>query len=151
MKRVVDVLVIFSILVVIVGLAEFGALNMTGMTVEETESNGAPTYYITCDFERCPYGCNEFGACLMEGEKSEGTLSIPKYIPQAGCIDTDGGRDYDAAGAITGVAGCEEGCTDECIDELGFNYNLWERYCEDSRMMGTGYKCPNGCSEGKCI
>jgi len=157
MRNVVNMLVVFTVLVLVIGLAEIGSLAPTGMTTNDNAEDSTADnadyspVYVVCDFSRCQYGCNEFGACLDYGEKQENVFSIPKYVPAEGCMDSDSGVDYNVKGTITGIASCPNGCSDECIDELGFSYNIWERYCENNRMMGAGYNCPGGCVSGRCI
>jgi len=74
----------------------------------------------------------------------------PTSIPQIQaikCTDSDSGKDYYTKGYITHSDGTIE--YDEC--ETGdYKDYVWEHYCTSSGTGSLNYKCPYGCSEGKC-
>ncbi len=102
----------------------------------------------------CPYGCSN-GACLPAPTTTPGT-----------CTDSDGGRNYNVKGSVSGVYTNNQGTTtpydwpDYCI------YNILNEYsCGYGGYGSSGngglaqgdqtwtdlYTCPNGCSDGVCL
>lgn len=77
----------------------------------------------------CPagYGCVD-GAC-MPGQ-------------QAGCTDSDGGKDAYTKGTVTAGTSYEDACTDAT--------HVKEYYCEGSVEAHETIECPGGCAAGVC-
>ncbi len=80
----------------------------------------------------CSYGCSN-GAC--------------KKAPVESCKDSDGGRNYYAAGSVsyTGSNGVVSLSKDYCSG----NY-LTEYYCSGNKVSSTRHYCSYGCSNGAC-
>lgn len=88
--------------------------------------------YSDCSFdwfysEFCVYGC-ENGKCKD-------------------CYDSDGGKDYYTKGYIIHNDGTKE--YDECSTGAYEDY-VWEHYCVSGGFGQLNYKCPYGCTDGKC-
>ncbi|MDD5193538.1 MAG: LamG domain-containing protein [Candidatus Nanoarchaeia archaeon] len=84
----------------------------------------------------CPNGCSD-GACISEPT----------------CTDSDGGQDYYVKGTVSYGNWSK---TDRCglYDDNPSNdsTDLNEFYCRsDGEPVEEVYKCPNGCSDGKCL
>ncbi len=64
------------------------------------------------------------------------------------CEDTDNGKDYHTKGYI--YYSVKGKVYDECDTNVGYENYLIEYYCKNSKLDSEYYKCPYGCSEGKC-
>jgi len=71
----------------------------------------------------------------------------------ATCTDSDGGANYYIRGTATSNAPepYYNVVTDYCINVSGSQY-VQEAVCQGNGIIGvTGYNCPNGCTNGRCI
>ncbi len=100
-------------------------------------SKGLKEYYCLNNrasyvYHYCSYGCSN-GAC--------------KKSPVSSCRDSDGGRNYYAAGSVsyTGSNGVVSFSKDYCSG----NY-LTEYYCSGNKVSSTRHYCSYGCSNGAC-
>ena len=64
------------------------------------------------------------------------------------CEDTDNGKDYHTKGYI--YYSVKGKVYDECDSNIGYENYLIEYYCKNSKLDSEYYKCPYGCSDGKC-
>ncbi len=83
----------------------------------------------------CPYGCED-GACMME----------------AGCSDSDWGRNYFEKGTAYGYPRSlptdpMESFTDKCEGNILREYVI----IKGCAIRSFSYTCPNGCNDGACI
>lgn len=65
------------------------------------------------------------------------------------CEDTDNGKDYYTKGYI--YYSVKGKVYDECDTNAGYENYLIEYYCQNSKLDLEYYKCPHGCSDGKCV
>ena len=65
------------------------------------------------------------------------------------CADSDGGKDYYTSGFITHGDGTKEYDACDTMNE-GYEDYVIEFYCTSSGTGQTNFKCPYGCSTGKC-
>jgi hypothetical protein len=78
----------------------------------------------------------------------------PDYNANVFCTDTDGGINYTVKGTLTII---ENGTvtttnTDYCRSATTkFKGYVFEYYCNDTAVASNQYKCPKGCSDGKCV
>lgn len=77
----------------------------------------------------CPSLCKN-GACVI-----------------ASCSDSDGGKNYETSGTITGYMAFNDNPTDICLDEK----TLQESYCFENLGYIESYICPGVCANGQCI
>lgn len=70
---------------------------------------------------------------------------------QAGCEDTDGGKNYDTYGTIVDAHGTTD--YDRCSENENFPERLYESYCgDDGKRARETYDCPSGkCGAGACV
>ena len=70
---------------------------------------------------------------------------------QAGCTDSDGGKNYELAGNMVDARGVTD--FDRCSENEYFPGRLYESYCEENGDHGREtYDCPSGkCSAGTCV
>jgi hypothetical protein len=65
------------------------------------------------------------------------------------CTDSDGGKDYNVKGTITGLDG--NGVISTDTDFCRDSNVLVEWFCSGVYRTNTNYQCPNGCKDGACI
>lgn len=90
----------------------------------------------------CPNGCRN-GTCIDKPTAPD------VKIPEAKCVDSDGGLNYGVKGNTYGTAkdGIRWNKTDYCNGNTIMEYNC------NGTLPGNGgsYSCPNGCKDGACI
>ncbi len=64
------------------------------------------------------------------------------------CEDTDDGKDHYTKGYV--YYSVKGKVYDTCDTDAGYDGYLTESYCENSQLDLESYKCPYGCSDGKC-
>ncbi|GEM_PF-3072789 len=90
---------------------------------------------------------------FSESNENNNSLIKTFYKPVPFCTETDGGRNYDQAGSVSGIAEWGKGSpssnfVDSCLDSLKLN----EMFCgADKYVYQEAYTCPHGCSNGVCI
>ncbi len=69
---------------------------------------------------------------------------------QAGCVDGDGGKNYELYGTIVDAHGTTD--YDRCSENANYPGRLYESYCKDNGYRGREtYDCPSGkCEAGVC-
>lgn len=94
----------------------------------------------------------------QEGEETsdavtEETTSEITYegASQAGCEDSDGGKNYELYGTIVDAHGTTD--YDRCTENTNYPGRLYESYCKESGYRGREtYDCPSGkCEAGACV
>lgn len=88
--------------------------------------------------EICNYGCSNSVCLSAPTNQTNITVNIT-------CTDSDGGKDYYTKGYITYSDGTRE--YDECSSDYEY---VWEYYCTPKGSDVLNYKCPYGCSDGRC-
>ena len=70
---------------------------------------------------------------------------------QAGCEDSDGGKNYELAGSIVDARGVTD--YDRCSENENFPGKLYESYCKENGDHGREtYDCPSdSCKAGACV
>lgn len=70
---------------------------------------------------------------------------------QAGCTDSDGGKNYELAGNMIDARGVTD--FDRCSENENFPGRLYESYCKENGDHGREtYDCPSDkCSAGACV
>jgi hypothetical protein len=83
-------------------------------------------------------------------EETAQTTSAYEGGSQAGCEDTDGGKNYDTYGTIVDAHGTTD--YDRCSENENYLGRLYESYCgEDGKRARETYDCPSGsCKAGAC-
>ena len=83
-------------------------------------------------------------------EETTETAATYEGASQAGCEDTDGGKNYDTYGTIVDAHGTTD--FDRCSENENFPERLYESYCgEDGKRARETYDCPSGsCKAGAC-
>lgn len=82
---------------------------------------------------------------FLVGCKNKGITgsAAADVIAEPTCKDSDGGIDKEVQGVVT--IG-DKDYSDECIAGL-----LIEYYCDGDNLANQNIRCPNECSNGKCI
>ena len=89
---------------------------------------------------------------VTEEEAAEETTEAAyEGASQAGCTDSDGGKNYELAGNMIDSRGVTD--FDRCSENENFPGRLYESYCEADGSHGREtYDCPsNKCSAGACV
>lgn len=84
------------------------------------------------------------GEIIQEGEEKAGEIISGGEEESKQCGDSDGGRNYFAAGTVT-MSGTGDEYSDVCY--LG---NLTEHYCDIDMPRYAEYVCPLGCDGNAC-
>ncbi|MBI5002825.1 hypothetical protein HZC31_05535 [Candidatus Woesearchaeota archaeon] len=81
----------------------------------------------------------------------ETTEAAYEGASQAGCTDSDGGKNYELAGNIVDARGVTD--FDRCSENENYPGRLYESYCEEDGSHGREtYDCPSDkCSAGACV
>ncbi len=81
----------------------------------------------------------------------ETTEAAYEGASQAGCTDSDGGKNYELAGNMVDARGVTD--FDRCSENENFPGRLYESYCEEDGSHGREtYDCPSDkCSAGVCV
>ena len=81
----------------------------------------------------------------------ETTEAAYEGASQAGCTDSDGGKNYELAGNMIDARGVTD--FDRCSENENFPGRLYESFCEENGDHGREtYDCPSDkCSAGACV
>jgi hypothetical protein len=106
-----------------------------------TEGYCNADHYLRTVTYTCPNGCY-YDACIAPG-----------YTPRS-CVDTDGGDNIAAQGAVTVTFG-PNGPTSTFVDACHGPFTLEEQTCASDGQGGQsarvrGHYCASGCSQGLC-
>jgi type IV secretory pathway VirB10-like protein len=79
--------------------------------------------------------------------------TTPAFDSNVQCTDTDGGLNYTALGTVTITEnGSVTTHMDYCRQATGdFKGYVYEYYCNGTSVASSNYRCPKGCSGGRCI
>lgn len=87
-------------------------------------------------------------------EGTNGEIALGEEVIEAqslaGCIDSDGGVNYNAFGLVQDVRGGTD--RDYCTKSDVYTGRLYEFSCDtNGRYKRDIYDCPNGCEAGRCL
>jgi subtilisin family serine protease len=130
-------------------------------TLISSGASGQKTHIFVFDLD-ADYDSDMDWPVLLHDNQRTGTYEFEKTI--AGCLDSDGGKNYYVKSSATGHPMAINQTTgqgytnpnietkyDECYSD---DIHLFEAYCDEDTgwlFHTPGYECPDGCEDGACI
>lgn len=127
----------------------------TEVAVEETVAESDTTVTVETPVDESSATTEETTEETSEtetvAEETAETTSAYEGGSQAGCEDTDGGKNYELYGTIVDVHGTTD--YDRCSENEYSLQRLYESFCgEDGKRARETYDCPSGsCKAGACV
>ncbi len=121
----------------------------TTVSVEQTPAQSSETAEETSTETTEESAISESMETTSTESSSEETIYEGASV--AGCVDSDGGKNYDLVGSIVDARGVTD--KDRCSENENFPGKLYESYCQEDGNHGREtYDCPSEkCSAGACV